>query len=133
MKHADGKTADYTLTRAKFNTNRPEELIPVDKDTARLVVYTFDLSYDETNVESLLKEAAKYKNLVVDLRDNGGGAVVNVQTPARPSRAAHTAFGTFVDRSMVNDYVRDTGGKENEVAKIAEWSARQRRTGEASR
>ena len=68
-----------------------------------------------------MRRAAKYKNLIVDLRDNGGGAVVNVQH-LLGLLVPHEAFGTFVDRDMVNDYVRDTGGKANEVVKVAEWS-----------
>ena len=121
VKHADGKTGDYVLTRAKFNTNRPEELVKVDDDTARLAVYTFDRSYDGANVEELVKQASKYKNLVLDLRDNPGGMVINVQH-LLGLLMPRTDFGTFVDRRMVQDFVDATGGKETDVAKIAEWS-----------
>lgn len=121
VKHADGKTADYTLTRTTFSTTEPEDLIEVDKDTARLVVPTFYLSYDPENVETLMKRAAKYKNLIVDLRDNGGGRVVNVQHLLGLLEPA-SAFGTFVDREMVRDYVEQTHGKETDVAQIAAWS-----------
>src|SRR5205085_2341859 len=85
-------------------------------------VYTFDLSYDRDNVESLMKQASKYKNLIVDLRDNGGGAVVNLQHLLGLLVPDDEAVGTFVGRSMVKGYVTQTGGKESEVVKIAEWS-----------
>ena len=121
VKHADGKLGDYTLTRAKFNTNRPEELVKVNEDTARLSVFTFDRSYDGANVEALVKQAAKYKNLILDLRDNPGGMVVNVQH-LLGVLMPRADFGTFVDRRMVEGYVEATGEKATDVTKVAEWS-----------
>ncbi len=122
VKKPDGKTVDTTLTRAKFSTKRPEELIPVDKDTARLAVYTFDLSYDPDNVEALMKQAAKYKNLILDLRDNGGGRVDYLQHLLGLLVPEDKAFGTFVSKSLAKDYVKTTGGKESDVSKVADWS-----------
>ncbi len=122
VKHKDGKTVDLTLTRAKFSTLQPEALTEVDKDTARLVVPTFEPNrYDPENVETLMKRAAKYKNLIVDLRDNPGGRVTYVQH-LLGLLEPRADFGTFVERGMVKDYVDQTGGKETEVSKIAEWS-----------
>ncbi len=122
IKKKDGKTKDVTLVRSKFSIVRPEELVEVNKDTARLAVYTFDLSYDRDNVETLMKKAGKYKNLIVDLRDNGGGAVVNLQHLLGMLIPSDQPVGTFVSRKLAADYVEKTGGKETEVVKAADWS-----------
>lgn len=125
VKHTDGKVKDHTLTRATFSTVRKEELTEVDKNTARLSIYTFDLTYDRQNVEQLMLKAQKYPNLILDLRDNGGGAVVNLQHLLGLLVPANTTVGTFVNRQLANDYVEKTGGKETDVTKIADWSRAQ--------
>ncbi|HWA84422.1 MAG TPA: PDZ domain-containing protein, partial [Fimbriimonadaceae bacterium] len=75
VKKSDGTIKMYKVVREPFDTAQKEELIWVDKDTAVIKIYTFDLSYSQHNVEDLMKQAATAKNLVVDLRNNGGGAV----------------------------------------------------------
>jgi carboxyl-terminal processing protease len=122
VKHTDGKSQEYTLTRSRFSTKRVEELTEVDKNTAKLTVYTFDLSYDGDNVEKLMKQAAKYKNLILDLRDNGGGAVPNLQHLLGLFVSEKKSIGTFVSRRLASDYVDKTKGSERDVLKIAEWS-----------
>lgn len=122
VKHADGKIEDYTLTRKKFSTIRPEELIWDTKDTARLVVYTFDRSYSRVNVEALLKEAKDAKTLILDLRDNGGGAVVNLQHLLGLLMNPEQSIGTFIDRKMIDDYAAKTKGSTKDLASIARWS-----------
>ena len=123
VKHADGKSADYTLKRSKFKTIRPEEFERIGPDTARVTIFTFDpVGYSPGNVEALMKQAASYKNLIVDLRDNGGGAVINVQH-LLGLLLPRKDVGTFVSRSMAKDYAEAVpGGEESDVAKIAAWS-----------
>jgi len=122
VKHENGKSKDYTLTRSRFSTKRPEEFEEVDKNTAKITVYTFDLSYDADNVETIMKKAAKYKNLILDLRDNGGGAVNNLQHLLGMLVPDNESVGTFVSRRVASDYVATTGGSEKDVVKVAEWS-----------
>ena len=123
VNHADGKSQDFTLTRTKFNTIRPEEFQELTPDTARLSVYTFDpVGYSAGNVEALMTRAAKYKNLIVDLRDNGGGAVINVQH-FLGLFMPRTDVGTFVDRSMADAYAESVKSDEPfSLAKVAAWS-----------
>src|SRR5687768_18134709 len=45
VKKADGKNKDYTLTRRKFSTRRPETLTWADKKTAVVKIPTFDQGY----------------------------------------------------------------------------------------
>ena len=123
VKRADGKTRDFTLTRSKFTTVRPEELEELRPDTAKLTVYTFDpVGYGAGNVETLMKRASKYKNLIVDLRDNGGGAVINVQH-FLGLFMPRTSVGTFVDRSMTDAYAATVKeGEAFSLNKVAAWS-----------
>ena len=123
VKRVDAKVKEFTLTRSKFNTVRPEELEVLNPDTAILSVYTFDpVGYAAGNVETLMKRAAPYKNLIVDLRDNGGGAVVNVQH-FLGLFMGRTTIGTFVDRSMADAYAEGVKADEPfSLAKVAAWS-----------
>jgi carboxyl-terminal processing protease len=125
IKHRNGNTEDYTLTRHKFSTVRPEELAEVNKDTAKLTVYTFDWTYSRSNVEDLMRKADKYPNLILDLRGNGGGAVTNLQHLLSFFVPSDEAIGTFVNKQMVNSYTLETHGSPSDVIKIANWSRNQ--------
>jgi carboxyl-terminal processing protease len=122
VRKKDGKVKDYTITRRKFSTVRPEELKWVDKDTAAISIYTFDLSYDRDNVERLMKDAGKAKNLIIDLRNNGGGAVFNMVHFLGLVLPSDTTIGTFVSKKVVEDYVKEKGGSPNDLKQIAEFA-----------
>lgn len=124
VKKATGKFKDYTITRKKFSTVRPEELKWVDKDTAAISIFTFDLSYDRKNVEKLMAEASKAKNLIVDLRNNGGGAVMNMNHFLGLVLPKGTTVGTFVSKDLVDSFVKEKGGSPNDLKGIAEFSER---------
>ena len=64
-----------------------------------------------------MQKAQKYKNLILDLRDNGGGAVVNLQHLLGFFLSPDTSIGTFVKKELVNNYVLDTGGNPSDVVK----------------
>lgn len=122
IKRGEEKPKDYSIKREKFSTVRPEELNWVDKDTARLSVYTFDFTYDRDRVESLMKDAQKARNLIVDLRDNGGGAVVNLEHLLGMLCPPDKPIGTFISKSLVKRYAEETGEDEKDLAKVAAWS-----------
>lgn len=127
-----GKPKEFKIVRRKYSNVRPEKLTWVDPETAVLKIYTFDLAYDGKNVEKLMTEAAKAKSLIIDLRSNGGGAVTNLMhflSMVLPDRAP---VGTFVQRTMVNKYVQETGGSATDLAAIAKWADRPIRTGHAA-
>ncbi|RYG73791.1 PDZ domain-containing protein, partial [bacterium] len=96
VRHANKKTQEYRLTRREFSTVRPEELTWPTADTAVLTVYTFDLTYDSDRVEKLLAEARTAKTLILDLRNNGGGAVLNLQHLAGLLMPEDKPLGIFV-------------------------------------
>ncbi len=124
VKKADGKIKEYTITRRKFSTIRPEELTWADKDSAVLKIYTFDLAYDSDRVESLVKQAAGAKRLIVDLRGNGGGAVLNLMHFLGTVMPDKSVMGTFVDKQLVDQFVKDEHGSPTDLKAIAEWSPR---------
>jgi len=124
VKHADGKVEDYKLVRQKYSTVRSPELIWIDKDTAQLKIYSFDTGYDRTKVADLIKDALKAKNLILDLRFNGGGAVSNLQHLLGMLIPDNKPVGTFIRRSTVESYIESTGGNSTDLAAIADWSER---------
>lgn len=127
VKHENGKIENFTLTRRPFSTVRKEELTWVNPDTAKVTIYTFDQSYDRPNVDKIFTEASKAKNLILDLRDNGGGMVFNLQHLLGKFIQSNVPVGTFVNRSMVNKYKEDTKKDVIDVNQIAAWSRKDER------
>jgi carboxyl-terminal processing protease len=125
LKRRDGTLSDVTLTRSKFSTVRPEELTWLSPDTARLNVYTFGPGYSARRVDTLMAEAAKAKNLIVDLRDNPGGAVLNLQHLLGYFVSRDRSVGTFITRDMVSAFKESNAGENSELAEIARWSQEQ--------
>ncbi len=127
VRHADKTSEDYTLTRRRFSTVRPIELTWVDKQTPKLTVYSFDASYDQTRIEDLMKDAEGSPNLILDLRDNGGGLIANFRKLLGLFVPASKPIGTFIDRRMVDDYVDATHLNPLDLAAVAKWSPRKLR------
>lgn len=121
VKSKDGSVKNHTLVRRKFSTVRPEEIEWVDDDTARVSIFTFGPGYNAKRVESLVQQAGKAKNLILDLRDNGGGAVLNLQHMLGLFLPNDVEVGTFVNRDMVDAY-KDAKDKSGDVLEIAKWS-----------
>jgi carboxyl-terminal processing protease len=122
IKRSSGKVDGMKLTRRKFSNVRTDTLKFVDADTAILKVNTFDISYDRKKIDELMVEARKSKNLILDLRSNGGGAVINMLHLMGYFVPADEKFGIFLGRSLVNRYVEETKGNPTELKKIADWA-----------
>ncbi len=129
VKKSDGTVKTIKVIRAQFRTVQKEELSWVDKDTAAIRIFTFDLSYDRDNVENLMKQAGKAKNLLVDLRGNGGGAVGNMMHFLSLIMDRGTEIGTFINKKDVDDFVSQTKGDRNDLAGIARNSMTKLRVG----
>jgi len=126
VKHADGKVQAYTLKRAKFSTVRPEELEWVDDQTAHLSIYTFATGYNPRHVDDLMNQASRAHNLILDLRDNGGGAVLNLQHMLGYFLPPDAVIGTFVNKDMYQAYQDAHKGDKIEAKDVAAWSKDQR-------
>lgn len=124
VRKADGAVKSLSLTRRKFSNVRPETLVWTNSETAVLKIPTFDLSYNRAKVDGLMKEAQKSKNLILDLRSNGGGAVINMLHLMGHLLPNETPFGLFVTKSLVRDYVEETKADPTELRKIATWAKR---------
>ncbi len=125
VRHAGGKTQTYELVRREFSTVRPEELTFPKGDTALLTVPTFDRSYNADRVEGLMKKAADAKNLILDLRDNGGGAVTNLQHLAGLLMPADKPLGIYVDKGSLSRFTKaDPKADPKDLTKVALTSGR---------
>ena len=116
--HANGEHQKYTLTRASYSTVEPATLHFADADTAVIRIPTFDVSYDRKLVEALMTKAADAKNLVVDLRNNPGGAVVSMLHFMGLVLKDSSVVGTFINGPAVRAYQKDHPGPVD-IVKLA--------------
>lgn len=112
----------YTVKRRKYSNVRKDTLTWPNPETVILTVHTFDLSYDRRRIDELMAEASKAKNLILDLRNNGGGVVINMLHLCGHFLDDDTVLGTFINRGLVRQYVRETEGKATDLKAIAEWA-----------
>ena len=120
LRDKDKKT--FTVKRRKYSNIRKESLKWVNSDTAVLTVHTFDLSYDGRRVDELMDEASKARNLILDLRNNGGGVVFNMLHLIGHFLPREAVIGTFINRGLVRQYVKETNGDPKDLKAIAEWA-----------
>lgn len=119
----DGKDMSFDVTRREYKTVIPESVTWVGdkKDIAVLTIPTFDVGYNPQHVDELMAQIApKAKGVILDLRGNGGGRVVNLQHLAGYFvDAVDEPIGTFIGRRDVQRY-EDEYGKTTDVTAIAE-------------
>lgn len=115
------KTLEFLVGRRAFSTAIPETLKWPKPDIAVLKVPTFDLAYQRKNVDDLMDQAAKAKVLIVDLRGNGGGAVINLLHLSGRLLTPEQPLGTFLSRSSVDRYKEETGKDAKDLKAIADW------------
>ena len=112
------------VTRRQYSTVMPETL-EWKGDVAVVTIPSFDAGYSAEKVETIMTEVSKRaKAVVLDLRGNGGGRVINLQHLASFffDKEAQP-LGTFVGRTEVARYERAFGPSTDPVA-IAEKTER---------
>jgi len=121
LKKADGSTAEVDIIRGVFSTRQPESIKWATPEVAVIKVPSF-MTYDRKRVEQLFTEASKARSIVVDLRSNGGGMVINLYHLMGLFIEPTEPIGTFITRSMVTRYVKEKEGSATDLSAIAEWS-----------
>lgn len=98
------ETLEFEITRARFSVVQKDELKWIDDKTALLRVNSFDTGYDAKRIDELFDEASKAERLILDLRFNGGGAVVNLSHLAGKVLPPYTPLGKFITRADANKF-----------------------------
>lgn len=98
------ETLEFEITRARFSVVQKDELKWIDDKTALLRINSFDTGYDAKRIDELFDEASKAERLILDLRFNGGGAVVNLSHLAGKLLPAYTPLGKFITRADANKF-----------------------------
>lgn len=122
VQRTTGEVKEYSITRRKYSNIRPESLTWRDSDLAVIKVPSFDLTYDRDRVASLFEQAAGAKRLVLDLRSNPGGSVINLMHLMSFLLPPETPMGTFLSKRTVEQYAAATGDTTLDLAKIGAWS-----------
>lgn len=118
VKHADGKEQTLTLTREPFDITIPATLEKVDHSTDLLTIPTFDVTYDADKVQSMIEKAANVPNLIIDLRSNPGGALLNMLQFLSMTLKPETAIGEIITPTEIKEYQKDHPGTID-VVKVA--------------
>lgn len=129
VKNAEGVERQVVVTRKEFSTVKTDSLTWIDEETAVLKVHTFAAGYSKRRIADLIKEASgKAKYLIIDLRNNGGGAVDNLNQLLSHLLPPGTAMGTNVGRPLASKFQQETGGDATDPVAIAKWSDSKVRT-----
>jgi len=105
VRHPNKKLEEFELTRRPFSSVRKEELSWIDKDTVKMTVWSF-MDYDQDNVEELFEKGRTAKNFILDLRFNGGGAVINLVHLSGLFLTPDQKLGNMIGRKNYDDYVK---------------------------
>jgi carboxyl-terminal processing protease len=121
VKSVDGSIRTMEIERREFSTVVPESLTWVNSEVARLTIPSF-MTYSQANIEALMKDAAKAKSLIVDLRGNGGGVVFHLYHLLGYFLPNRQPAGAFINRDLVNTFVKETSGNASDIQGIAKFA-----------
>lgn len=110
VKHPAGAEQTLTLTREPFDITIPITLEKVDADTSLLTIPTFDVTYDADKVQTLLEKARDVPNLIIDLRSNPGGALLNMLQFLSMTLKPETAIGEIITPAEIKEYQKAHAG-----------------------
>lgn len=140
VRKLSGQRLDLSLTRRLIITRTPATLTVFDEsgskvdlppgarisDDRRLFglirLPTFANEYSQPEIKAIFRRCMGLSGLIIDLRDNGGGAVVYMQHFLSFLLIADQPIGVAVSSEMAAQYVEATGGDPSDVVKVAAWS-----------
>lgn len=120
--NAAGESRIIGVELKRISTVRKDTLTWHGEDAAVLKIHTFSNGYSREGLQELLKEAAKAKYLMIDLRSNGGGAVTNMTHLLSLLLPDRTEFGVFITRAMGDKYKEAHPDEPVTAEKIAAWT-----------
>jgi carboxyl-terminal processing protease len=117
-----GREEEIVIRRGTFSTVEPARLTRISDDAAVIRLPTFATGYNRQTVERLFREAHGVRYLVLDLRSNGGGAVVNLNHFLSMFFPANTEIGTNISRTVAQRFEEANERKADNAVEIAEWT-----------
>lgn len=117
----DGVEMTRRVVRREFSMDVPETLSWVDPNAAVLTIPSFDRSYSPERVNDLMQEANKADMLVLDLRGNVGGRVINLLHLLAYFFPTGSEIGTFIERRHLDAFVEEHQREPKDLAELAAW------------
>jgi carboxyl-terminal processing protease len=122
LRPSTGKTRWCMLLKKAFSTDRSPELSWPAPDVAMIKLYSFTRGYDRKAIEDMMRKASKARAFILDLRNNGGGLVANLQHLLGLLTPDGTPTGTSVNRMMADRFKTEASGDSNDMVAVAKWN-----------
>lgn len=120
---ASGEKALLEVELQRYSTTRKDTVTVTEGRKAVIKIHSFSAGYNRQEIEALIKEASEKSDyLVLDLRSNGGGAVVNMNHLLSMLLPDKTEFGVFVNRALSDLYKRENPDKAVSADSVARWA-----------
>lgn len=118
---AGGEVVELDVTRRLTESRTPAAFRQVTPQTALIQIPTFGNEYDTYEIEDHVERAFWSRNLILDLRGNGGGRIVHLLHLLSLLVPQQTVVGTMVTNEVSARYVEATGGDGSDVFEVARW------------
>ena len=124
VRNATGEERTVPIVAGQYRTARKDTLTWLDERTAVMRINSFSNGYSRSELQDMIKEAndKKAESLIIDLRNNGGGAVSNLAHLLGLFLNEAEPVGTFVNRRTVTSFQEATKEEKIDLVKIANWS-----------
>lgn len=99
-----GKEMNFPIVRDEFSLLVKDEMKWVDDKTVLLKINTFATGYDQHVIDGFFDKASKAKRMIIDLRDNGGGSVMNLGHLAGKVLKSDATLGKFITREHADQF-----------------------------
>lgn len=112
---------EIVVKSGRYEVIRRDTLTWVNEKIGMIKINSFSRGYDRASLDKMVAEAENADGLIIDLRNNGGGAVTNLAHLLGLFIEPETPVGTFVNRQMMSAYLEEKKVTEADVKTIAEW------------
>ena len=112
---------EVAVKSGEFVVVNRDKLTWVGDDIAVIRINSFSRGYEIKDIDEMVKEANKAKGIIIDLRNNGGGAVSNLAHLMGLFIDSNEPVGTFVNRQMMRAFTEEKKLDVADVKEIATW------------